>query len=333
MPNKTAIGWTDRTSNPIYAVDKLTGKRGWFCTKVSEGCGNCYAETLNMRFGNKLMFTVLNSERVEWRLNAPELDAILRLRKPQRIFMCDMMDLFHQDVPVKFIAEIFDVMARAKQHTFQVLTKRPQRMRAWVNAIAATPAGQCKLPGGYGAFSPEVWPLPNVILMTSVENQETADQRLPELLATPAAMYGVSCEPLLGPLDFHGDRWLFNRQHLAATFGNPSIDWVIAGGMSGGPRSLYGERWLVERCECENLLLKAIKAPDGVPVRCSYCDGTFWRPKPEPRLWVRSIREQCAAAGVPLFFKQWGGPTPKAGGRTLDGRTWDEFPQRVAVPA
>ena len=191
--NKTSIEWTDFSSNPLYVVDRETGKRGWFCEKVSPGCANCYASALNIRRGTGHAYLPANRDKVEWRLNERELEAILRRRKPARIFMCDMTDLFHEDVPFGFIDQIWEAMRQAHQHTFQVLTKRPERMRLYLRDWA---------------------PLPNVWLAVSVENQRMADERIPVLLDTPAAVRFLSCEPLLGPLDL--TPWLTPLPELEA---------------------------------------------------------------------------------------------------------------------
>lgn len=140
------------------------------------------------------------------------------------------------------------------------------------------------------------WPLPNVWLGVSVENQRWADERIPLLLDTPAAVRFVSCEPLLGPIDLTAVPCCdWGVDHTTRM-----LDWVIVGGESGGPQA----RRLVERL---------------------WTDGA-WLPHRDKIVWVRSLRDQCAAAGVPFLFKQWGGPRPKSGGRLLDGRTWDEYP-------
>src|SRR3990167_1194757 len=170
---------------------------------------------------------------------------------------------------------------------------------------------------------------PFVWLGVSVENQHWADVRIPVLLDTPAAVRFLSCEPLLGPLELtdirhrtptghecsidalRNEEPLFRRESIDVN----RIDWVIAGGESAGP----AKRALVERCECGSTRHYPIAG-------CEDCAGTGWRPKPEALEWVRSLRDQCVAAGVPFFFKQWGGPRPKSGGWLLDGRTWDEFP-------
>jgi len=133
--NKTSISWTDFSSNPLYVVDKETGQRGWFCEKVSPGCAHCYASALNVRRGTGHAYLSENRDKVEWRLNEREMEAILKRRKPTRIFMCDMLDLFHDDVPDAFIDRVFATMALAREHTFQLLTKRPERMRMYLNDI------------------------------------------------------------------------------------------------------------------------------------------------------------------------------------------------------
>lgn len=335
--NRTSISWCDMTSNPIYAVDKETGKRGWYCTKVSPGCAHCYAETLNKRFGNALTFTEGNRSRVEWRFNERELEAILRRRKPARIFMCDMLDLFHEDVPDMFISRVFETMALAKQHTFQILTKRPERMRNWVRRQAVWLESIAATLGRPGIASVA----PNVHLGVTVENDRNI-WRLDELFKCPAAHYFVSCEPLLGPLKLDclhrgpGDIWLDaltgepygddaepRETFVPAAPGGvsygsyrsagPRISWVIVGGESGGPP----ERALVERVsECISY-----DRMDSPPSRFGY----IWKPKSEALGWVRSLRDQCLTAGVPFFFKQWGGPKPTSGGHLLDGREHREM--------
>lgn len=181
----------------------------------------------------------------------------LRWRKPRLVFVNSMSDLLHPEVPEDFIWRAFDVMAQARQHTFQILTKRPQRLGSILRAWAE-----------------DGWlPAPNVWLGTSIEDDRHVF-RARHLGSTPAAVRFLSLEPLLAPLpslDLDG------------------IDWVIVGGESG---------------------------PGHRPVRAE---------------WVRQLRDRCTKAGVPFFFKQWGGPRPKDGGRELDGRTWDELPRREQV--
>jgi len=322
--NKTGIEWTDFSSNPLYVVDKETGKRGWFCEKVSPGCANCYASALNVRRGTGHVYLPANRDKVEWRLNERELQAILRRRKPTRIFMCDMTDLFHEDVPDVFLQQVFVTMEGARRHTFQVLTKRPERMRQ----LLTDGAFRSGIESAFGS-----WPLPNVHLGVSVENQRMADERIPMLLDTPAAVRFLSCEPLLGPLDVR--RWMCsNWPYHEAGHGcggrgqQPRISWVIVGGETG-PGS--AERKLVERCDHRfgfgGVATVSIDPPDC----CPGCHGTGWRPKPQALEWVRSLRDQCVAAGVAFFFKQWGGRTPTSGGRLLDGREWDEMPETMGA--
>ena len=248
MSDKSAIEWTDATWNPV------TG-----CTKVSPACANCYIErTPPFRVrGRKFV-----KGHIPLEFHRDRLDAPLRKRKPTIYFVNSLSDLFHEDVPEAFIERVFDTMALTPRHTFQVLTKRPERMRAVVPTFAAKHTA----PDGSG------WPLPNVWLGVSAENQICLNSRVPKLLTTPAVVRFISAEPLLGPLWFH------EFDHL------PRIDWVIVGGESGP------------------------------------------RVRPTDPAWVRSVRDQCVSAGVPFFFKQWGGRTPKSGGRELDGRTWDEMP-------
>ena len=243
----TDIEWTDETWNPV------TG-----CTKVSPGCDHCYAERVTERFHGPGSF-----ERVV--LHPDRLDKPLRWRKPRKVFVNSMSDLFHEQVPDTFIGLVWQVMAETPQHTYQILTKRHARMRSFLNR----------------------WPdpLPNVWLGVSVEDQKWADIRIPALLDTPAAVRFLSCEPLLGAVSL--TRWLHGGFGVAGPW--PDLDWVIVGGESG---------------------------PGARPMR------------PD---WARSLRDECEAADVPFLFKQWGGIRPKAGGRELDGRTWDEYPEAVSA--
>jgi protein gp37 len=209
----SSIEWTNATWNPV------TG-----CDRTSVGCDNCYALTLAKRL--KAMGQPKYQRDGDPRTSGPgfgltchekELATPLRWRKPRRVFVNSMSDLFHPDVPEAFIARVHDTMAIATQHTFQVLTKRPQRM--------ATVLGDLTV-------------LPNVWLGTSVENQRYADLRIPHLLRTPAAVRFLSIEPLLGPVDLSA--WMDNL-----------IDWVIIGGESGhGARPMEFD-WaatIVEQC-------------------------------------------------------------------------------------
>ena len=292
---RSSIEWTDATWSPV------TG-----CTKVSPGCANCYIERTPpfRKEGRRFV----NGE-IPVRLHPDRLEQPLRWRKPRMVFVVSMGDLFHEDVPDDFIDSVMVTMQQAFWHTFQVLTKRPERMRHW-----------------------SFHNMPNVWLGVSVENQRWAEERIPLLLETPATVRFLSCEPLLGPLDLRP--WLQKPKAGPETLrpeamqeleeigrlAFPSIDWAIAGGESGGPE----DRRLVERCDHFSV---EICRSDGMLTDGSHpCNGTGWRPKPEALEWIRSIREQCREAQVPYFLKQWGGPRHDSGGRVLDGRTWDEMP-------
>ena len=240
MADKSAIEWTDATWNPI------TG-----CTKISAGCDNCYAA----RFAERWRGTPGHPFEAgfDLTLRPGRLEQPLRWRRPRRIFVNSMSDLFHRDVPADFIEQVFAVMDRAHWHQFQVLTKRPEIMQRYMERQ-------------YG--SSHVVP-PNIWLGVSVEEAKVK-RRIDVLRFTPARMRFLSIEPLIGPL---------GELDLAG------IHWVIVGGESGpGARPMH---------------------PD----------------------WVREIRDQCIAANVPFFFKQWGGIRPKTGGRELDAREWNEMPR------
>lgn len=286
MANKSGIEWTESTWNPV------TG-----CTKVSQGCKNCYAE----RVWNRLSAPGQPYEGrpfTDVRCHPERLDQPLRWRRPRQIFVNSMSDLFHEGVPFEFIDKVFAVMALAWTHTFQVLTKRPERALEYLKTLPSR-AGIGKQwlvidvsdpDRVLGVFRGREWPLPNVWLGVSAEDQATARERIQLLLETPAAMRFVSLEPLLGPIDLRGIDIHCPTPDFGGGFcigqcpDRRRLDWIIVGGESG-PRA-----------------------------------------RPMHPDWVRSIRDQCLAEQVPFFFKQWGGRTPKAGGKTLDGREWTETP-------
>lgn len=271
MSDKSKIEWTDTTWSPV------TG-----CTKVSDGCKNCYAEReVETRWSKNPKSVFYGRKFTDVRTHADQLEKPLQWKKPQRIFVCPRGDLFHESVPDEFLPEVFAVMAMAPRHTFQVLTKRPERMREVLNDGIFFEADEQTVKAMGGVLRDENWPLPNVWLGVSVENQTAADQRIPLLLKTLAAVRWVSAEPLLGRLDLceHFGMWWnstmqcfestgteFNKPH-----GQRGVDWVVAGGESGpNARTMH---------------------PD----------------------WVRALRDQCAAAGVPFLFKQWGEWIPMLG--------------------
>jgi protein gp37 len=221
----TGIQWTDETWNPI---------RG--CSRVSEGCRNCYAEKVAHRFsGAGMPYEGLTNAQGRWngaiRVVDEHLTKPLSWKKPRRVFVNSMSDLFHENVADETISLVFAVMALAPQHTFQVLTKRPARMRDYLREMSSDPDAFCfawaresfEERSGQPA---DVWPLPNVWLGVSVEDEETADARITLLLQTPAALRFISAEPLLSPVNLNPH--LYEDQHL---------DWVIVGGESG-----YGAR-------------------------------------------------------------------------------------------
>jgi len=206
----TKIEWTKDTRNPVVG-----------CSRVSEGCRNCYAEPRsyhNRACGTpqyKGLTKKTKSGEIHWtgvvRFVESALDKPLHWKKPRRIFVNSMSDLFHEKVKDEWIDRIFAVIAEAPQHTFQILTKRPERMREWVTRSRPLP-------------------LPNVWLGVSVEDQETADERIPLLMQTPAAVRWVSYEPALGPVDFSS--WL-----------GGGLDWIVVGGESGPGARRFDLAW------------------------------------------------------------------------------------------
>jgi protein gp37 len=241
----TTIEWTDVTWNPI---------RG--CSLVSAGCQNCYAMRQAHRFARPGQpyegLTELGPHGPRWtgqiRLVPKLLDAPLHWRTPRRIFVNSMSDLFHEEVPDEFIDQVFSVMASAARHMFQVLTKRPERMRQYCLSRAVMPREMFpRLIHRYMDLDRSVewtktWPLPNVWLGVSVEDQHTANERISLLLQTPAAVRWISAEPLLGPISF---RACLNR-----------LDWVVVGGESGSrarPCDVDWIRSIVQQCQKANV--------------------------------------------------------------------------------
>lgn len=290
MSENSKIEWTDATWNPVLG-----------CDKISPGCKNCYAIKTAWRLQHNPNpkvakafegLTVIQGGQPNWtgRVNfVPDrLDEPLGWRKPRNIFVNSQSDLFHEGIDFSQIAAIFGVMAASPWHTYQVLTKRPARMleffrwivkgdvshpevRGCTLAMAQILRHRAAMIAGPGARGEIDWPLPNVWLGVSVEDQQYADERIPLLLQTPAAVRWISAEPLLGPVDL----LLTSRRDLIADLpqsqyrgsvldGRPRVDWVVSGGESG---------------------------PNARPMH------------PD---WARSLRDQCKAAGVPFFFKQWG---------------------------
>lgn len=301
MGDKTAIEWADATWNPIRGV-----KGTWSCVKVSPGCQYCYAERLNVRRGGPEYKVGAD----DLRLDEEILTQPLRWKRPRRIFVCSMTDLFEERVPDEWIARIFDVMTQCNgryvdspsRHIFQVLTKRAERMCRFMERFIA--ARGTDWLSDHGS---RIW------LGVSVENQATADERIPWLLKTPAAVRFLSVEPLLGPIDLRlGSLDSYGSPVTSVAYRWEHLHWVIVGGESGGPP----ERALV----AYGALGASLGGPQVAP---------NYFVKPEALEWVRSLRDQCQAAGVPFFFKAWGGPTSKSAGRLLDGKEWSEYPNQT----
>ena len=316
------IEWTEKTWNPLAG-----------CKEISPGCANCYAATMAKRLEamgqEKYQGTTktLPNGKVVWTGKISLLDeeddqftAPLRRTKPTTYFVNSMSDLFHQDVPFEFVEKVFSVMHQTPHHTYQVLTKRPDRMAAFMNR----PASEWTY--SVMPISPS-WPFSNVWLGTSVEDQQRADERIPYLLAVPAKVRFLSIEPMLGPINLmnHCFNCKEDKAHsvwtCCAGCDHPNhaadeIQWVIVGGESGHSARLMQIEW------------------------------------------ARSLRDQCQAVGVAFHFKQHGGwcafnqiPDEslqqveldrlpmlsigensyhrigkKIAGRQLDGREWNELP-------
>ena len=310
---KTSIEWTDETLNPIRARHTETGKLGWHCTKPSAGCKNCYAEAMNKWRGTGLPFVPASKDKIEIFLDRTVLEKPLKWKKRKKIFMCDMTDLFHEDVSDEDINKVFEMMANAQWfhgHQFQVLTKRPERMKRIVEEIGAGIAEQKKgKDNGDGTRSYSLhfhFPLNNIWLGVSVEDQKTADERIPLLLQTPAAVRWISAEPMLGPVDLR--LWLNviprMRTPVSSDSGLPcgetTLDWMPSYNINTGEIVKPLLDWVVVGGE---------SGPGARP-----CDIH----------WVRLIIEQCKAAGVPVFVKQLGARPVHSLPKNAAG--WTTFP-------
>lgn len=284
----TNIQWT-ATINPDGSVIKgKTWNPTTGCSKVSSGCKNCFAARMAKRLAGRCGYPAA-PHQFDVTLHPERLELPLHWKKPCKIFVDSMSDLFHEDVPTYFIAQVFAVMAIAKEHTFQILTKRPDWMPDTLDEVLSLDVEQ--LQEQYCAergWCPQDfnWPLPNVWIGVSVEDQQTADERIPWLLKTPAAVRFVSVEPMLELVDL----WKADYpapgggKQGAVTSWPGGLDWVICGGESGpGARLMH---------------------PD----------------------WARSLRDQCQAAGTAFFLKQMSVDGKLVKMPELDGRVWDEFP-------
>ena len=293
----TKIEWAEKVWNPI------TG-----CSPISEGCDHCYAKRMANRLAGRYGYPADDPFRVTFhddRLTEP-----FRVKKPHRIFVCSMADIFHDGVTERMLNAVWTTMSSANWHTFIVLTKRPDRA---LKSLSKWGMDGLTLRSGHGSVLPNVW------IGVTAENQARADERIPILLRIPAAVRFVSVEPMLGPVGLQKAHGIYYDEHGCNL---RKLDWVICGGETGpGARPVH---------------------PD----------------------WVRSLRDQCQASGVPFFFKQWGEWLPsecdpeyttgpglvracpagsgdpccpglwrrtgkKAAGRLLDGREWNEFPAKI----
>jgi protein gp37 len=306
----TGIEWTDETWNPV------TG-----CTKVSPGCDRCYAESIARRFAGSKAFP----HGFDVTLHPDRLDQPRRWRKPRRVFVNSMSDLFHQDVPDEYVLRVWQVMADTPQHTYQVLTKRHGRLRSFLRRLAfRTPTTEERhagirgrraylfdSPGSNQRLGPVV-PLDNVWIGVSVEDQERAALRIPALMDAPAAVRFVSCEPLLGELDLRS--WL-----------ESGLTWVICGGESGPQARPMHPEWarsLRDQCQATDVPFFFKQwgewAPAGVGIGMAQ-HNVGREALVGPRLDDMGQRQVMRRVGK-----------GKAG-RELDGRTWEEFPDTAQI--
>jgi protein gp37 len=298
--NKTTIEWCD------YTWNTTTG-----CTHVSDGCKHCYAEALSLRFGRSKHPWTKPFEQENVKIHPERLMQPFSLKGSPRVFVDSMSDLFHELVPDEHIESVFAVMALTPRVTYQILTKRPERMERFLTDLWRWARIEGRAQAIYEERTGEdssMWlavhgPLPNVWIGTSVEDERVVD-RINWLVSTPAVVRFLSCEPLLGPIDLtditvvpadppNGPRVGLNcltgyYSSIDEFHPDERIHWVITGGESGPHH------------------------------------------RPFDPQWARDIRDQCQAAGVAYLHKQNGGRTSKIGGRDLDGRTWDQYP-RVAL--
>lgn len=328
MGDKSKIEWTDTTWNPLAG-----------CSKISAGCKNCYAikdatrlaGNPNAKIATKYAGTVKdgNWTGVVNLADDETLTQPLRWQRPRRIFVNSMSDMFHENVPFDWIDRIFAVMAAAPQHTFQVLTKRPERMREYFSDLQATadlhapktvdgrfsPAqvlnfrmlSRASQFGAFGRAFKAEWPLPNVWLGVSVENQKAADERIPYLLETPASIRFLSCEPLVEKVNL--SQWLPRGERAVGKNGEPFLRPVFYMAKCGNCKRISSsEEWDGHGDDCW----------------CVYCgsndiediDSLNWvivggESGPNARqcdvAWIRSIVKQCEEAGTACFVKQLGG--------------------------
>lgn len=356
MSDKTYIEWTEATWNVVSG-----------CTRVSDGCTNCYIErTPPFRVAHRRFDRDGTGGTTGVQLHPERLTIPHRWRKPRRIFVCSLADLFHYDVPDDFIAQVWAAMAVAERHTFQVLTKRHARMRSLLssedfrsevahNVLALTVPDGDELPSQMTDLV-DWWPLRNVWLGVTAENQQWADIRIPALLDTPAAVRFVSAEPLLGWIDLRQIDYyepdhtncsgLVSPAHEPACGCEPGkhwgINWVIAGGESGpGARPMHPNwaRGLRDQCQ-----------ESGTAFLFKQRGEWTWNEPDEFRMPTEPYTDRVAVmhgAGMTAMTKgnpfnpferghpHWATRIERVGkkraGRELDGREWNEYPQAVTV--
>lgn len=314
-----SIEWTERSVNPIRARGP-NGKSGHYCVKCSPGCKNCYSSDFQPRLGLPV-FQEQAKDPPELYLDPKTLAEVLKRKAPTTWFWCSMTDLFGEWVPDEWIAACFGVMAATPHHTHQVLTKRPERAAKWFEWYAertkdAAPAGLAVvyasqwLGRSFTEFMPDLvaqwpcWPLPNVWLGTSVENQRYADERIPHLLRCPAAVRFLSCEPLLGPLDL--GRWIAPRTFCgcgAEHDGDIDHPCNECGDPANGLITTWGE----EAALAERNGRTDGETQGGAPIGWCIVGGESGRGARDFELaWARSLRDQCEATGTAFFCKQLG---------------------------
>ncbi len=348
MP-KTKIEWTEYSWNPV------TG-----CTPISEGCRNCYAARMAKRLAGRCGYP--KDEPFKVTLHPERLEEPFSWRKPRRVFVCSMGDLFHPDVPEKFIYDIWDVMVKNRQHTFLILSKRPDRMKSFIERVMANRMDYAYMLGN----TPEgkevrKWaqrPIQNIWLGVTAENQEQADKRIPVLLQIPAAVRFVSVEPMLGPVNL-------TRINLGVQktrgYGSRQIIWDALSGWEKQYETNRSLRSMFQQTP------KCMSNDIGGRLNWVICGGeTGPGARPMHPDWVRDLRDQCVRTGVPFLFKSWGefAPSPdtemgseywvtpdgnfgrwdysdpsmpvstcmdkvgkKAAGYLIDGQEWRQFPE------
>lgn len=299
---ETKIEWANKTWNPV------TG-----CTKISPGCQNCYAERMSKRLAGRAGYPKDDPFKVT--LHPDRLDEPLKWKKPSRIFVCSMGDLFHYDVPDEYISEVFDVMCQCPDHIFQVLTKRPERMSHFIKSYL-------------GKISGHIW------LGVTAENQEQADKRIPILLQIPAAVRFVSVEPMLGYVALSHvefDRWttmnvlegcgITTRPgamgQCIPNCGCEKLNWVICGGESGpGARPMHPDwaRSLRDQCKVA-----------GVPFFFKQW-GEWQYVEQMSHDTYQGVDSAVNLAGHGDYNKPWK-VGKKVAGRLLDGEEYSEYPK------